>query len=164
MAYRPRTNHSDAYYEKNHIIVSWDKKLSTGIDMLDNQHKKLVAMTNQLYRACIRGGDSRDAVFKETMSQMVEYVRKHFATEQELFVRVKYPKAAEHKLEHDNLIKKILDTAKDYADDRNSAANEFVRSLKDWIVSHIGHSDRLYGIYVAEQKKKGLLNSRDISG
>ena len=149
---------------QNSIIVSWSDSLATGIELIDDQHKHLVALTNELYQACLLGGDKLETVFKETMSRMVEYVRFHFATEQAMLQRVKYPKYAEHKGEHDKLIKTVLETTKDYTDRKKFVPNNFVRYLKDWIVSHIGHADKTYALYIADQVKKGLLSNKDISG
>ena len=145
-------------------IVSWNESLSTGIEMIDDQHKQLIALTNQLFHACTRGGDKREAVFKEVMSRMVEYVRIHFTTEQDLIQKIKYPNYAEHKSEHDNLIMRILESSRVYNDGNKNVPNDFVKSLKDWIFSHIGHSDRMYAIFFADQKKKGLLSDKDITG
>jgi hemerythrin len=145
------------------MMVSWSGNFATGIELIDNQHKNLFILTNELYHACRLGGDELDSVFKETMSRMVEYVRFHFATEQELLQRIKYPNYAEHKSAHDSLIKTIIETTTDYGKKR-FVPNNFVRSLKDWIVSHIGHSDKLYAVYITDQKKKGLLKSKDVEG
>jgi hemerythrin len=158
-----KTNPADnEAHEDNSIIVSWSENLSVGIELIDNQHKNLVAMTNQLFQACTRGGDKREAVFKETMSRMVEYIRVHFATEQELFQRINYPQQAAHKKEHDKLIVEVIDSSKEYGDGNKNIANKFVVSMRDWVFSHIAHSDKMYAIYISEQKKKGLLKDKDI--
>ena len=146
------------------VIVTWVDSLATGIELIDNQHKHLVVLTNQLYQACLLGGDTLDTAFKETMSRMVEYVRFHFSFEQAMLQRVKYPKYAEHKAEHDKLIKTVLETTKDYSDRKKFVPNNFVRYLKDWIVGHIGHEDKIYSLYIADQMKKGLLSDKDITG
>ena len=146
------------------VIITWVDSLATGIELIDNQHKHLVVLTNQLYQACMLGGDSLETVFKDTMSRMVEYVRFHFTTEQAMLQRVKYPKFAEHKAEHDKLIKTVLETTKDYSGNKKFVPNNFVRFLRDWIVGHIGHEDKMYSIYIADQMKKGLVSNEDITG
>ena len=147
----------------NETIIAWNDSLATKIDLIDSQHKHLVDLTNELFRACRLGGDALDTVFKETMSRMVEYVRFHFGAEQEMLLRVKYPKFAEHKAEHDSLVKTILDTIKSYGKSR-FVPNNFVRFLRDWIVGHIGHSDKTYAAYIMELKKRGLISDKDIEG
>jgi len=145
-------------------IVTWDEKYSTGIELIDTQHKQLLQLTNDLYYACVTGDKMLQSVFKDTMSRMVEYVHFHFGVEQELLLRVKYPGYKDHKIQHDNMIRNILVAAKNYSDGKHFVPNHFVRTLKDWIFSHIAVSDRHYADYVAEQKKKGLLNTKQING
>ena len=149
----------------NAPLITWSDSLSTGIGLIDDQHKHLVDLTNELYRACRHGGDELDAVFKETMSRVVDYVRFHFSTEQQMLQRIKYPKYIEHKGEHDKLIKTVLETTKDYGDKKSRfVPNNFVRFLRDWIVGHIGHEDKIYAAYVLDLKKKGLITDKDING
>ncbi|MCL2025713.1 MAG: bacteriohemerythrin [Leptospirales bacterium] len=144
-------------HEHKHDIVTWSEAYATGIKLIDDQHRGLVDLTNKLYLACLNKED--ETVFKETMSSMVEYVRFHFSAELQLLERVNYPDLLEHKKQHESLVKSILDAAKDYGDRKKFVPNTFVRTLKDWVFGHIAHSDRLYVIYIADQKKKGLLSN-----
>ena len=138
--------------DDDEVFISWSDTLSVGIEMIDKQHKHLVALTNQLYQACRCGGNVRDIVFKETMSRMVEYIRFHFASEQKLLQSVNYPHYTEHKSEHDSLVKKVLETTKNYGGNKRFVPNNFVRFLRDWIVSHIAHEDKKFGFYIMALK------------
>ena len=142
-------------------IVSWDKKYATGIDLIDTQHRKLVSLTNELYRACLSGND--EAVFREAMKSMVSYVRFHFSAEQKLLERINFPGYLSHKKQHDTLVKNILDTVKDYREGKPFVPNNFVRTLKDWIFGHIAFNDKIYAAFVADQIKQGLLSGRQIN-
>jgi hemerythrin len=143
-------------------IVFWENKYATGIEVIDTQHKKLIDITNELYRACLSRSRTLDAVFKESMSRMVEYVRYHFTEEQELLQRIGYPKALEHKRQHDTLIKQILEAAKDYDSGKKFVPNTFVRTLRDWVFGHIAVSDKIFSDYINEQKRKGLLSEAQL--
>ena len=145
-------------------IIAWSDILATGIEIIDEQHKQLVNLTNELFRACMRGGETLDAVFKETMSRMVEYVKFHFTFEQQMLQRVNYPDFVNHKKEHDTLIKTVLETTKDYGGGKRFVPNNFVRYLKDWIVSHIGHNDKMYAAYIMEQLRRGTINKKMLEG
>ena len=138
-------------------LIVWSEKYVMGIDLLDRQHRELVEIINRLYGACLHGGAEIEATFKESMGRMVEYVRFHFAAEMELLEKIGYPNYAEHKKQHDQLVQNILDAAKDYGKGGTFVPNKFVRTLRDWVLSHIAVYDRSYSEYVAEQRKKGLL-------
>jgi hemerythrin len=138
-------------------VVVWEEKYSTGIALIDNQHKELISITNELFNACRGGEEALKSIFKETMGRMVEYVRFHFGAEQELMQRINYPEYQEHKKQHDEMIRNILDAVKGYNDGRKFVPNMFVRTLRDWILSHIAFYDKRYAFYISAQQKKGLL-------
>ena len=138
-------------------MVTWGEQYSTGIELIDNQHKELILLTNKLYKACLVGQDVVHDVFQEAMHKMVEYVSFHFRTEQELLEHIDFPTWKDHAKEHDKLIKDILDAAKDYETGKRYTPYAFVRTLRDWIFGHIAYLDKSYKAYVMEEKKKGLL-------
>jgi hemerythrin len=143
-------------------IVAWDQKYITGISIIDEQHKELVVLTNQLYRACLDGREAAGMAFKDSMSRMVDYVRFHFDAEQKILQRIKYPQYAEHKQKHDALVRSILKASKEHGRGHKFVPNNFVRTLKDWIFGHIAIEDKLYAVYAEEQKNKGLLSAAEI--
>ena len=146
----------------NTEIVSWDEKYATGIELIDSQHKELISLTNKLFQACLEGNDAVTVAFKEAMSHMVEYVRLHFAAEEKFQQHINYPKYPEHKKQHEDMVKLILETVKDYSEGRKFVPNNFVRSLRDWILSHIAVYDKDYATYAADQKNKGLISDNDL--
>jgi len=143
-------------------MVVWDEKYATGIDLIDLQHKELFLLTNELFRACLTGEKKLNSVFTETMGRMVDYVRFHFSAEQELLHRIKYPEYQEHKKQHEKLIRDILEAVKAHQKGEKFVPNQFVRTMRDWILGHIALSDRQYAAFIADQKKKGLLSDADI--
>jgi len=145
-------------------MVVWDEKYATGIQLIDSQHKELFSLTNELFRACLGGEETLKDVFRDTMGRMVDYVRFHFGDEQELLQRVKYPDYPEHKKQHDTLILEILESVKEYNEGKKFVPNQFVRTLRDWILGHIAHYDKLYASYIAAMKEKGQLNDKVING
>ena len=148
----------------NQDMVTWDEKYATGIHLIDSQHKELFSLTNELFHACMGDNEALKSVFKETMERMVEYVRFHFGAEQEMLQRINYPGYQDHKKMHDSLIKDILESVNEYNYGKKFVPNQFVRILRDWILSHIALTDKLYVAFIADQKKKGLLSDKEIEG
>jgi len=147
---------------ENAEIVSWSDKYATGIELIDNQHHQLVDLTNELYRACLSGGDERLSVFKDAMSRMVEYVRYHFAAELKLLDAIKYPDFISHKKMHNDLVEEILAASSKYDEGKKFIPNKFVRTLKDWVFGHIAVYDKIYAAYVDEQRQKGILTNKQL--
>ena len=136
---------------KEQEIVSWGKKFRTGIKFIDEQHRELVTLTNNLYRACLAGDGRLDLVFKECMSAMVDYVGYHFNAESEFLEKINYPEHKEHKSQHDTLIKEILTAVSEYNSGKKYTPNVFVRTLRDWVFSHIAYQDKAFALYAAEK-------------
>ena len=145
-------------------LVQWSEKYNVDIELIDTHHKELVNLTNDLYRACMGSDGGLDITFKDTMSRMVEYVRFHFTSEMQLLERIKFPGRHIHKMQHDKLIENILDAVIEYKQGKNFVPNNFVRTLRDWILGHIAIFDKAYVSYVKEQKSKGLLSDLELVG
>jgi hemerythrin len=156
MEFKTDNNYKSSRNE--HIVfVKWIPEYEVGIKLIDTQHRELVSLANDLYRACVATDNSIGTVFKEAMSKMVEYVRFHFHAEDVLLERIGYPDYQAHKKEHESLIRKVLEAAKEYDKGNKLVPNHFVRTLKDWVFSHIAVSDQRFAVYVSELKKKGLI-------
>ena len=139
-------------------IITWDAKYATGINVIDVQHKQLVNLSNELYSACMSKGDELQTVFKASMKRMVDYVHFHFDAESKFLNAINYPDYVNHKKMHDVLIKKILDTVKEYEEGKKFVPNNFVRTLVDWVFSHIAFYDRQYSLYAADKIRTGILS------
>jgi len=62
------------------------------------------------------------------------------------------------------LTREIIESVKEYEYGKKFVPNQFVRTLRDWILSHIAHYDKLYAAYIATQIKNGLLSEKEITG
>ncbi|MDR3356302.1 MAG: bacteriohemerythrin [Spirochaetaceae bacterium] len=140
------------------LFVEWHERYSTGIPKIDEQHKELLRLTNELYESCLNDDDDEArSRFKSTIGALVNYVSEHFGAEERLLQRIRYPGYAGHKREHDSFVKKILEQVKDFSEGKSFVANNFVRYLKDWILGHIAMSDKQYSEYIFRLKKEGKL-------
>jgi hemerythrin len=139
------------------LFIEWDRRYSVGIPKIDEQHKELVRLTNELYDSCMGDDEEMTARFKSTLSSLVHYVSEHFGAEERLLQRVNYPHYLDHKREHEGFVRKMLDYAKLFRDGKSFVPNNFVRFLKDWILSHIAVSDKQYSEYLLSLKKHGQI-------
>jgi len=155
---------NDLHWDDSSEFIKWEECLSTGITHIDSQHLELIQIINRLKNACMNGTGTVDPVFKEALSRMVEYVRFHFTAELEMLKRINYPNFDEHKKQHDTLVRDILAAANEYKEGKRFIPLRFIRTLKDWVLSHIAVFDRMYSDYIADQKKKGLLSDQQLTG
>jgi hemerythrin-like metal-binding protein len=128
-------------------FMTWNDKLSVGIAVIDEDHKKLVAMINELYDG-IREGHGREAL-GGIFDRLIDYTRYHFAREEKLFDETAYSGAKKHKKEHGDLIRVVLKAREEFQSSQVIAPSlEMMGVLKDWLFDHILGSDQKYAPYL----------------
>jgi hemerythrin len=143
---------------QSHAVVEWNDSYSVGVELIDNQHKELIMMTNELFAGCEKGGTAAEIYFMKTIQGAVRYVKTHFATEEIILERFKYPDFLVHKKEHENFVAKVLEEVRDFESLRNFVPMDFARYLQDWVLTHIALSDKKYGVFFDDLRKKGALD------
>ncbi|EKD27068.1 MAG: hypothetical protein ACD_79C00896G0004 [uncultured bacterium] len=132
-------------------FIDWTDSLSVGINLIDEQHKKLVGLVNSLYDA-MKVGKGNDVLGK-ILEELIEYTKYHFSTEEELMKKHLYPKFLDHKKEHDALTKAAVDLAKQHKEGAMLLSMKVNTFLKDWLTNHIMGTDKKYSPFFIE---KGL--------
>jgi len=123
-------------------LVCWSDALSVGIEEIDEQHKVLVDLLNQLHTAIIQhhGSESSNRILIE----LVEYTRIHFAVEESLMRILGYPEYEEHKHHHSLLINEVRMLVTKLHNGKKSISFELLHFLKIWLTKHIMDEDRQY--------------------
>jgi len=126
--------------------MAWNDKLSVGVKVIDDDHKQLVGLANQLYDAIAakRGKQELEAI----LNGLVDYTTFHFTREEELFAKTSYPDAARHKVQHDDLTRQVLQIQARYHAGSTALTLEVMVFLKDWLYDHILGSDLEFGPYL----------------
>jgi hemerythrin len=125
-------------------FFEWNESLNVGVDSINEQHKKLVAMVNDLHDAMQKGQAA--SVLGKTLDGLVNYTKTHFAYEEKLFADTGYADAAAHKLEHDKLTATVVSVQQKYNGGAgDSLSGSVMDFLKSWLVEHIQGTDRKYG-------------------
>lgn len=133
-------------------IIAWDERYSVGVPSIDSQHKKLLEIANDLYKACRTG--SADKAFADAVHGAVDYVKVHFAFEEGLLQAHGYPDFAAHKKEHEAFVLDVIRQVQEFTSGKPFVPNAFVRSLRDWTLQHIAMTDKRYSVYLAERGVK----------
>lgn len=127
-------------------LITWDEKYSVGVSELDNQHKQLVAILNDLYDA-MQAQKAND-VIGTIITKLVNYTKTHFTTEERYMTQYAYPDLASQKREHEAFTKKVMDFKESFDSGRTSLSVSVTSFVKDWLISHISGSDRKYGPFL----------------
>ena len=124
-------------------LLAWSNALSVGVKEIDDQHKKLVDLANQLNDA-MKAGHGKDAI-GSILVELVRYTQSHFAFEEKLMDTHKYPATEKHKAEHKDLVKSVGDFKAQFDRGDATLTTSVMNFLRDWLTKHILSSDRALG-------------------
>lgn len=125
-------------------LMAWNEKMSVGVKLLDDDHKKLVGMVNELYDG-ITSGKGKE-VLGGVLDNLVAYTVVHFKHEEDFFTKTGYPASQAHLAEHEKLTKQVKDVQASYKSGAASTLSlEVMNFLKNWLITHIQGSDKKYG-------------------
>ena len=140
-------------------FVVWDDRYSIGVETVDEQHKGLFALTNDLYEACQGSGAVASEHFKGVLQKAVSYVAQHFRTEEEIMRKTDDPNYEEHQKEHDLFVRKVMKEASSLESGGVDAPAAFMNFLRDWIAKHVTGTDIKIGQHIENLKQKGALGA-----
>ena len=123
-------------------MVEWDDAYSVNIQEIDEQHKCLIDIMNELYMA-LANKSNRDLV-SEVLNKLVEYTKVHFAVEETLMRIFHYDGYEAHKEIHDRIVTRVLEYQGQFNAGNDKVGMELLMYLKDWLFDHINKVDKAY--------------------
>ncbi|MBJ6726149.1 bacteriohemerythrin [Geomesophilobacter sediminis] len=120
----------------------WDSSFSVSIPTIDEQHKKLFAMVNELSDA-MQQKRSKDAI-GSVLQRLIEYTGSHFGQEEDFFRRTGYPEESRHCQLHKDLVQQVLELQRKFNSGETLLTHDVVTFLQDWLVRHIKGEDKRY--------------------
>lgn len=134
-------------------FMEWTSDYTVGVTDIDEEHKKLIALINELHDA-VEAGSGHNILVK-ILEGLILYVSYHFSHEEGLYIRAGFPDYEQHKKEHERLTARVMDLQSKFntAPDDN-LAHEVLDFLKNWLYHHILISDRQFGVYINTQTVK----------
>ena len=123
-------------------MIEWNDKLSVGISIIDEKHKKLVDIINIAIVAKEQNYNSDKT--KEVFDEMVEYTYKQFSTEEGGMLNFNLSRYLYYRSELLNFMDSTIASYKDLAMDNYQLINETLEFLKEWFVNHILETDKEY--------------------
>lgn len=138
----------------------WTEDLDLGIDIIDSQHRQIVAYINELNDA-IKNNRSDD--IHTVIESVRDYTFNHFTFEEQLLERAGYVLLDAHQAVHRRFEDKVRKVQEDLADGRDPfVVGRKVRTwLMTWLIQHIKHEDIDYVPVVKKmlKRKQGWIGS-----
>ncbi len=132
-------------------IMIWNQSYSVGVTELDEQHKSLIRMINEMHYAM--NEDKGQEAISTIVEQMFGYMEGHFTTEEGYMQQLGYLGLQAHQREHEEFRAKALDLRNRVNRGEFVLSFEVVQFLSDWLQNHIMVTDMKYTSLFAE---KGL--------
>lgn len=125
-------------------LMTWTEEMSVRVKVLDDDHKTLIAMLNDLNDG-IEANRAR-AALESVIANLSNYTRVHFAREERMFAQTGYSGEAAHKAEHALLARRVLNLQARFESGQSKELGmETMAFLKAWLTDHIMGSDQKYG-------------------
>ena len=122
-------------------FIEWTPDLSVHVKKIDDQHKKLFDIINQIYE--LSDFEKTKEKLDKVLNELIEYTRVHFSTEEKYFEKCNYPGTEEHIAEHMKLIEQVLDFKRRFDNDED-IISEFLDFIKSWLDDHLKTMDQKY--------------------
>lgn len=115
-------------------LFKWSSALRTGIAVIDEQHRELIARVNRFLKRCVQDGCPREELAK-TFGYLRGYSIVHFTLEEELMAEYGFPGAEAHRNAHVEFRDWVERTAPDLA--RRPLNVDDVLKLNYTLVDHL---------------------------
>lgn len=145
-------------------FMQWTPAMSVGVPELDDDHKVLIRIINQLAENV--DGSARPAVLRRCIYALMRYAEYHFGREEEVMMACGFPELPAHRDEHRRFIEKIRAVAQSFEQAEEAAGpggeltaatpgqygestnRELLEFLKHWLAHHILKIDMAYRPFV----------------
>lgn len=120
---------------------TWSEQLNVGIEVIDQQHRRIVEYINQLDEARSSGHPREEIAW--LINELVDYTISHFGFEESMQEEAKYPFFKSHKKVHDLFAQRVADyqTRFNKGEDVSKELNSL---LVTWLFNHIKRDDADY--------------------
>ena len=122
--------------------LPWKEKYSVKVKSIDEQHKELVRLINELNNAMLY--EKGRNIIGKIIEGLVSYTVYHFDYEEKLMKQCNYPDFDNHKKFHVSLVNTIKEFKRDFDSGEKELSKDVMEFLKSWLVEHIMGTDQKY--------------------
>lgn len=127
-------------------LFIWKDEYSVNIKSIDEEHKKLVSILNDLHSSMLSA--KANTVLGKFLEDLIAYTKYHFQNEEKLMSQYGYPGFQDHQEAHKNLTAKVLSFQEEFKQGKKMMSVEILYFLKDWLMTHINGTDKLYSKFL----------------
>lgn len=146
--------------------IKWTRKMSVGVPELDDDHKGLLAVINEL--AAHASGDAEEETVRRLLNWLLRYAQTHFAREQAVMTSCRFPMLSGHIDEHRQFLGRMQATIADFdarpADAAGEIRDSLIAYLEAWWHHHILNEDMKYKRFAEQNLRQSRRAAREVRG
>jgi hemerythrin-like metal-binding protein len=119
--------------------VEWHIRYSTGIRIIDEQHKELFQIVNRLRQLVQEAADRQ--VIEDLLEDLLACSERHFATEEAHMAKVGYPDLTQHLAEHASMLASLHELLGRFRESDQAMAMMVPTFMEGWLKHHISDGD-----------------------
>ena len=123
-------------------FFDWKEEYSTGIASIDEQHKRFIALINEIH-VCILD-EREEPIVSKVLDDLKQYAVYHFSQEEILFQEYGYKETKEHGEKHELYIKQIELLKTLTLSQKKTLSIQTLSILISWLEHHILEEDMAY--------------------
>ncbi|WP_412478205.1 bacteriohemerythrin [Azonexus sp. IMCC34839] len=119
--------------------VSWMPEYSVGIDVIDEHHRYLFDLTNDLFDVVAQKRGAREVA--RILKALDQYAQVHFRAEERMMAHYSYARLDRQEHQHHRFEARLREFYSEMHDNPLTAQFEVLLYLRDWLVGHIRNED-----------------------
>jgi hemerythrin-like metal-binding protein len=121
---------------------------------IDEDHKKLVDLVNELHTATSEGRGQD--VIEKVMTELISYTKEHLRREDQIMASHNFPNLERHKVGHAHFTEKLNALQRQFEGGSITVASQLSAVLRDWLSLHIRRSDKeIKAIFQKDTRRHG---------
>ena len=124
------------------MYFEWNSEIELGHPLLDEQHKRLFALSEEVARTLADSPQNRPA--EAALQALIDFTREHFATEDGLMRGSGFSETEAHARSHTLLLTELDEYCRKVREGQNAnlTVTGLVAYLWRWLILHINSADR----------------------
>ena len=131
-------------------LFLWKPSYELGVPEIDSDHRQLVGMINQLYKA-MKDGQGQ-AMRDQTIDSLISYIGGHFETEESFMRLCNYPLIGDHLEAHRAFREELQQMARGREAGSSPSPTELLAFLCDWMRDHVTTADKELAVFLEQFK------------
>lgn len=131
-----------------HTTFEWDDRYLVGHNGMDETHREFAELLNSLL-----GASERD--FAAALDAFAQHAEEHFASEEALMERYKFPPRECHAEEHERVLESVREVRWRVAGGDIATGRELAQALADWFPGHSDYMDCALAAWIVKRTTNG---------